>query len=513
MQEERGMTTSFAQLLDDAARRFGPRTAFEVDGRELTFVELADVSRLVGAELMQRGIRAGDQVVVWSNTSVDFVLVALAAALRGVTLVPISTRYRRGELRHAMAVASPRAVLVGEGLLSSELGRDLGATATTYCLEELTADARSRPLEEPATGQVPAGEPGDFVAQCQFTSGTTSRPKLVQLTASTIMAAADAILRERLEIGPEDRFFSPAPLYHAGGSVLVLLAPLVTGCTVHARSRFDAEEALAQMGAIDATITLGHQPHFVDYMAQQRRVPTSLRGAIVIANPAFNRVVQDYLSPAWLVSPYGLTETAAAGTCARWDDDASVRLGTVGRALPGLEVSLAGTDNAAASAEVLVRGWAVSPGYVGLGSLTDDDGWYHTGDLGRLDRAGNLELLGRVKEIVRVGGENVSPVEVETTLMSHPEVLQAVVFGVPDPRLGEVCAAAVETSPGSTVGPDDLRAWCAGSLASFKVPRSYTFLTDWPKTSSGKVARAEVRSSVVNPQKSATKEEEACRSL
>jgi acyl-CoA synthetase (AMP-forming)/AMP-acid ligase II len=493
-----GEGASFGALLDDAATHYGARTAYDVDGRTMTFDTVAELSRRVARELADRGFSAGDRLALWSSATLDYIVVVMAAARLRVGVVPISTRYKSEDAGHALDAADPKALLFGRDARGSFPLQALAEGLLVDEIEGVVAAAEAR--ESAELEELEEMESDDFIAQYQFTSGTTGRPKLVELRSSAVMRSAQLILRERLGMRETDRFFSPAPFYHAGGSVLVLLAPLMTGCSVHVQSRFAAGEALAIMDQIGATITLGHQPHFADYMAIGAPAPASLRGAMVIANPEFNRRVEQYLAGAWVVSPYGLTETTVGGTCARWDDPPDVRLSTVGSALTGLEVEIDRSHGNDGIGEVMVRGWAVSPGYFGIGPVTDRNGWYRTGDLGHLDENRNLQLLGRVKEIVRVGGENVSPVEVENVLMRHPDVVQAVVVGRPHERLGEVCVAAVELRPGAAASAEQIVGFCAPLLASFKVPRSVAVVSEWPRTSSGKIARAEIQSALEHPE-------------
>ncbi|MDQ1617630.1 MAG: fatty-acyl-CoA synthase [Actinomycetota bacterium] len=491
--------TASAQTLttavEVAAQRWSDRVAYVIGDQTLTFTELADRSAQVGGLLARQGVAAGDRVAIWSRSSVDYVVTMMAIARVGASAVPLNTRLKSEDANPITDLAGPSLLLLGPEARSGCPISMQGRPFPSLYLDEVGREAAAVPADRAA---VDGSQGPDDVVQMQFTSGSTGTPKLVQLSQGTILRSAHT-LAELMELGPEDRFFSPMPFYHAGGSVLVLLAPLVSGCSVHVQPLFNAAQALSQMNDDQSTVTIGHQPHYAEYLTSGLRTPGSLRLAFIFANPAFNRRVQDYLGSASLVSPYGLTETALGGTSPHWRDSAQVRLGTVGTPTDGTEVRVDPPAGAAAGppvqGEVLIRGWCVSPGYVGSGAppMTDSDGWYHTGDLGSFDEAGNLRLEGRLKDIIRVGGENVSPVELENCLLHHPAVKQAVVLARPDDRLGEVCVAAVELAAGVDARAEELIEHCAAALASFKVPRQLVIVDQWPTTSSGKIAKVELR--------------------
>jgi acyl-CoA synthetase (AMP-forming)/AMP-acid ligase II len=274
----------------------------------------------------------------------------------------------------------------------------------------------------------------------------------------------------------------------------------VTGCTVVVQAYFDPVEALRLMVDEHCNVTMGHQPHYIEYLNQ----PESLRRGLnvekgyIFANPTVNRMVVERLGIGGLLSPFGLTETHLAGTACTLDDPMELRLSTVGRPTPGVDLQIRDATTgqplpAGRTGEVCFRGWCVTKGYYNDPERTaeaiDPDGWFHTGDLGRVGDDGCLRLVGRIKDMLRVGGENVAAAEVEAFLLQHPAVKQAVVVGRPDARLGEVGFAFVERKSGLATSDDELLAYCRTGLASFKVPRQIRFVDEWPMSGTGKIQK------------------------
>ena len=323
----------------------------------------------------------------------------------------------------------------------------------------------------------------------QYTSGTSARPKGAVLYHEGIVRGA-ASVGTRIELSAADRFFNPQPFYHVGGSILIMLAPLIFGTTVITHSRFDPARALATMEEDRCTVTIGHQPHWIEYLADpdlgRRRL--SLTKAVTLADPETNRRVTESLGIA-VVCPYGMSETHLAGTSTYLGDPVEARVGTVGPPHPGIELELRDAESdvpvaAGETGEVCLRGWCTMRGYADeperTAEVLDPDGWLHTGDLGRLDESGRLVLVGRLKDMIRVGGENVAALEVETFLLAQDAVKQAVVVARRDERLGEVCVAFLEPESGAEIDAEAVLGACRAELAGFKVPRELRVLDAWP---------------------------------
>jgi enoyl-CoA hydratase/carnithine racemase len=305
---------------------------------------------------------------------------------------------------------------------------------------------------------------------------------------------------------PRDRFFSAQPFFHSGGLVQVMLTPIVLGTTVVVQRTFAAGDALAMMERERCTTLIGHQPHWIEYL-NHPSLPTrslALDKAFILATPEVNRMVRDAFGIT-LVCPYGLTETSLGGTGCDLDDPEDVRMTTVGKAHPGMEIQVRDPDTdavlgAGRTGEILFRGWGVMKGYLNdperTAAAIDADGWLRTGDAGELDEHGYLRLRNRIKDTIRVGGENVAAVEVEDLLLRHPAVKLAAVVGKPDLRLGEVCVAFVEPKAGARVTADELIDFCTEHIARFKVPREVRFIDAWPISGAGKIEKVKLRALV-----------------
>jgi acyl-CoA synthetase (AMP-forming)/AMP-acid ligase II len=342
----------------------------------------------------------------------------------------------------------------------------------------------------------------DDVALLQFTSGTTADPKAAMLYQVAMLRGA-CYPSAPLRLGEHDRYFSPQPFFHAGGSIKVMLAPIVTGCSMIVQSYFDPGEALYLMEKHQCNVTMGHQPHYIEYLnhpdLKKRRL--KLDRGLIFASPEVNRRVHEELGIE-LVSPYGLTETHLGGTSCQLDDPLEKRTNTVGRPMSGVEMAIRSPESSEflpgrEPGEVCFRGWCTMKGYFDdperTAAVLGADGWLRTGDIGYLDDEGYLKLIGRIKDMVRVGGENVAAADVESFLLRHEKIKQTVVVGMPDARLGEVCAAFVELKPASQATEDEILNYCREGLASFKTPRTIIFVGEWPMTGAGKIQRYVLR--------------------
>nr|ALG05261.2 o-succinylbenzoate--CoA ligase [uncultured bacterium 5E7] len=485
---------TIAAALAQAVDRSGDAEAFVFPTARLTFRQLAERSRAVARAFLAAGIGRGDRVAVWLAGHPEWPELYFGLASIGAILVPVNTRYKPHEVEYVLEKSGARvlvfkdevaggkrygAILAEATLPSVERVVTIGADYEDFVAEGAAIDERQ--LAEAMT-QVTAGD----TAILQFTSGTTAFPKGAELYQAGILLGAQATTAT-LELSAQDRFFSPQPFYHAGGSVMVMLCPLVTGCPVVVQPYFDATEALELMERERCTATMGHQPHWIEYLNHPDlpRRELRLRKAMLFASPDVNRMVHERLGID-LLSPYGMTETHLGGTSCRLSDPLDARLSTVGRPMPGLEMKLV-------EGEVCFRGPLLMKGYFRDPERTaeaiDAEGWLHSGDLGVLGDDGNLRLIGRLKEMVRVGGENVAAAEVEGWLLRHQAVKQAVYVGRPDQRLGEVGVAFVELKAGAAASEADLIAHCREGLASFKVPRAVRLVSDWPMSGTGKIQK------------------------
>jgi len=491
--------------------------------QRVTYGELSVRVARIRSALAAAGVRRGDRVGLCLGNTPDWVALFLALGSLGAITVPVNTRLRTEEVGYALEHSKVSWLFLADRVLSSDF---------VAMLRELAVDPAQLPgprLPELTSivvlgDDVPAGAlswadflagAGDEVPPCavpgdpllvQYTSGTTSRPKGVLLTHRSM--CADAFFSgARLGLRPGDRFHSARPFFHVAGSTLSVLASLQHATTLVTMPRFDAGAALRLLQEERCTHFSGNDTialMLLDHPDRARRT-LNLRGAWVAASPTIARRVVEELGARECVVGYGLSEASPNVAQSCWWEPAEVRVSGAMLVQPGVQVRIRPLDQDGVECpphvpgEIQVRGWNVMLGYLDAPEQTaevlDADGWLSTGDIGVLDDDGRLTFVGRAKEVIRVGGENVAPPEVEDVLHGHPQIRQAVVVGVPDERLVEVPYAFVVLTEGATVDADGLLAWARGRMASFKAPHHLTIVTGFEEigmTASSKVQRKQV---------------------
>ncbi|NDZ79542.1 AMP-binding protein [Streptomyces sp. SID10853] len=505
------------EALDRAAVIAPDVEAVVTADERVTYGELATEVARIRAALAAAGVGRGDRVGLCLGNGPRWVALFLAIGSVGAVTVPVNTRYTADEVEHTLAHAKVSTLFVADRVLSTDFRAVLdeigvGADGTCPALPDLrrvvrcgeTAPGRPTPWTEflaAATGEAPATSTPDDVLLVQYTSGTTSRPKGVLLSQRSM--CADAFFSgARLGLRTGDRFHSARPFFHVAGSTLSVLSCLQHVATLVTMPKFEPAEALRLMETERCTHFSGNDTIallLLNHPDRARR-RLRLRGAWVAASPTVIRRVIDELGATECVAGYGLSEASPNVAQSCWWEDDRVRASGAMLVEPGVEVRIRAADNTRDCAPdepgaILVRGWNVMQGYLdapeATASAVDCDGWLATGDVGALDGTGRLHFMGRTKDIIRVGGENVAPADVEDALHRHPRIRQAVVVGVPDERLVEVpFAFVVLTEPGTTV--DELIAWARTRMAGFKVPRHLRVVDgfeDIGMTASSKVQR------------------------
>jgi acyl-CoA synthetase (AMP-forming)/AMP-acid ligase II len=520
--------------LDAAAHKYGDRVASIFHGGPVTYRELKAQADQLARGFLALGIGKGDKVAVWMAGYAEWAFAYFALTRIGAIIVPVNTRYRPDEIEYVLNKSQaslllfkeeankdflsllrelcPRAGQAADGLPSARLPhlkrlvisspRALPGCLSLDELKKLGAEVSEYALAD-AAGKVS----GDDIAIIQFTSGTTALPKGALLYQAAMLRGAECGCSV-LQLSETDRFFSPQPFFHVGGSIQVMLTPIVSGCTMIVQPYFDAGEALSLMERHRCNVLMGHQPHYIEYLSHpdlpKRKLV--LEKGMIFASPEVNKRVHNELGIRKLISPYGLTETHIGGTACALADSLELRMTTVGRPMTGVEIGIRQADGReflppGQPGEVCFQGWCVTKGYYNDAEKTaeaiDADGWFRTGDLGLIGSDGYLRLIGRIKDMIRVGGENVAAAEVEAVLLKHDTVKQAVAVGMADQRLAEVVAAFVELKSEKSTGEADLIAYCRHHLASFKVPRRIIFVADWPMTGAGKIQRFVLKESLV----------------
>lgn len=471
------------------------------DGR-VTYAQLADGVGSLAAALAASGIRPGDRVGMCLPNGVRWVELFLALGSVGAVAVPINTRFRQDEFAFACRHSRLAALFTVDRFLGQDFAAMLRAIGPVDGLRQLVVlgtdlpdgavafDAWRMgvaPMHGPATpGPAPPGPatpdpatPDDLLLM-QYTSGTTSFPKGVLLTHANMLGNA-FVSGCRIGLRAGDRFHSARPFFHVSGSTLSVLACLQHGVTLVTMDRFDAAAALRLMEDERCTHFSGNDTMALMLLNDPSRADRRLhlRGAWAAASPTVLARIVDELGATECVAGYGLSESSPNIAQSCWWEPLEIRTAARMRPQPGLAVEVRGPDNVALApgeaGEITVRGWTVMRGYFDRPEETaatlDAAGWLRTGDLGRLGTDGRLEFLGRLRDIVRVGGENVSPAEVEDVLHRHPAIRQAAVVGVPDPRLQEIVVAFVILNDGANADAASIMAWAQANMAKYKAPR------------------------------------------
>lgn len=519
--------------LDEAAERYGDKVATVFQNGEVTYSQLKQKADLVARGFLSLGIGKGEKVAIWMAGYAEWAYAYFALARIGAIMVPVNTRYRPEEVEYVLNKSTASILILKEEpnkdylSLLNELVPGVGKAADAMPGEKLPhlrkivvstqrslidcmsfADLKKlgESVSETTLNQAARKVTSEDIAVIQFTSGTTALPKGAMLYHVAMLRGA-YYGSQVLKLTEADRFFSPQPFFHVGGSIKVMLAPIVSGCTMIVQPYFDAGEALELMERHRCNVLMGHQPHFIEYInhpdLKKRRLV--LEKGMIFASPEVNKRVYDEMGVKKLISPYGLTETHIGGTACEMDDPLELRMTTVGRPMPGVEIGIREPDGkeflpAEEPGEVCFKGWCVTKGYFDDPQKTaealDDKGWFRTGDLGVIGSDGYVRLVGRIKDMIRVGGENVAAADVEAALLNHDAVKQAVAVGMANDRLVEVVAAFVELKAGKQATEQEIMDYCRQHLASFKVPRRVIFVYDWPMTGAGKIQRYVLKESL-----------------
>ncbi len=516
---------TFADLLDEMALRHPDREAV-VDGRQrLTYARWRAGVRDVAKGLHAAGVRHGDKVALLMDNRVEWLLVNGAVQLLGGTLVALSTWSRARELEYVLDHSDATTLVTIERFRGQDFLAMLGTIGRArlpkleriVCLADRPVNGTTRYEDLVAMGarvsdaeldaRQRAVRPTD-VAYILYTSGTTSTPKGVQLQHVGLIENMWNI-GERQHLGPDDRMWMGISLFWGFGCENALLAVMTHGGCVVLQQQFDAGEALALIERERCSVYYG-TPNVAlalwEHPDRTRHDLSSLRTGAAIGPPPAMQMVMD-LGAHEICNVYGLTE--CYGNCAVTDgrDPVDVRLHTVGRPLPGNEIRIVHPETRRPLAtgevgEILIRGYMM-PGYYKdpdkNAAAFDAEGFFLSGDLGFIGDDGRLRFRGRIKEMVKSGGINVAPLEVEDVLTGHPAVEQVYVVGVPDRRKEEVLAAIVVLKEGADASADALREYCQARMAAFKIPQHWRFVKreTLPLTASGKVQKVKLREALV----------------
>ncbi len=532
---------TIGKALEEAVQTHGERPALISTHQQVrwTYSELQERVDAVAANLIGLGLKAGDRVGLWAPNCAEWIVTQFATAKAGLILVNINPAYRISELEYALNKVGCKALVLAESFKSSdyvsmlqeiapEIATDAPGPIKSARLPELQSafvigdtpqpgfQAFSSLLERPKAEYVETlkalqtGLQPDDPINIQFTSGTTGHPKGATLTHHSILNNGYFVAR-RQNFSEDDILCLPVPLYHCFGMVMGVL-----GCVTHGAAivlpgdAFEPQSVLAAVEAEKCTALYGVPTMFIaelEHPEFSKFDLSSLRTGTMAGSPCpievMKRVIDD-MHMSEVTIGYGMTETAPVSFQSKKDDPLDKRVGTVGQIHPFVEVKIVDEEGRTvprgAQGELCTRGYSVMRGYWADEERTaeaiDASHWMHTGDLATMDDEGYVNITGRLKDMIIRGGENIYPREIEEFLYTHPAVQDVQVFGIPDDRMGEEVCAWILLREGESATDDDIRAFCKGQIAHYKVPRHIRFVSEYPMTVTGKIQKFEMRNAM-----------------
>ncbi|TPI45007.1 AMP-binding protein [Mesorhizobium sp. B2-9-1] len=530
------------ELFSDTVSRYATLDAavFVGQDKRFTWSELSDAVDALAAGFLALGLEKGDRVGIWSPNRWEWLVTQFATARIGLILVNINPAYRLTELEYALNKVSCKALVTAAQFKTSD---DLGMIETLAPeiakAEPGKLKAKKLPALEIVIRMGDDNSPGMFnfgdvlamagrdehdsldriseglkpgeAINIQFTSGTTGAPKGATLTHSNIVNNGNFVT-SAIKLTTEDRLCIPVPLYHCFGMSMGTMGCVSKGATmVFPGEGFDAGATLKAVAQERCTGLYGVPTMFVamlDHADFSGFDLSSLRTGIMAGSPCPIEVMKKVVSlmhMSQVTIAYGMTETSPVSFQSSVDDPLEKRVSTVGRIHPHVEVKAIGADGGTVAVgepgELCTRGYSVMKGYWDDAEKTreaiDVDGWMHTGDLATIDAEGYCNIVGRVKDMVIRGGENVYPREVEEFLYRHPKIKEVQVFGIPDDKYGEELCAWIVLKPDQIATAEEIKAFCAGQIAHYKVPRYIRFRTELPMTVTGKPQKFLMREAMV----------------
>ncbi|MCV2218682.1 AMP-binding protein [Thauera sp. Sel9] len=532
---------TIGRYFDEACARHAEREALVVRHQNvrLTYAQLHSRVDALACGLRRLGLAPGERIGIWSQNNLEWALTQFATAKAGLTLVNINPAYRRSELEYALNKVGCRALILAPAFktsnylemitdLAPELGHCEPGLLRSHRLSSLEMvirmggdkspgminfdDLLTQPTKEELGELELLGERLQFddPINIQFTSGTTGRPKGATLSHHNILNNG-FFIGETIRLVPGDRICIPVPLYHCFGMVIGNLACLTHGATmVYPAEAFEPLAVLETVAEEKCTALYGVPTMFIAELDHPRFAEfdlSSLRTGIMAGSPCPIEVMKRVIGKmnmGEVTIAYGMTETSPVSFQSGTDDPIDRRVSTVGRVQPHLEVKVVDTEGRivprGTRGELCTRGYSVMLGYWDDETKTreaiDAAGWMHTGDLAVIDDEGFCNIVGRIKDLVIRGGENIYPREIEEFLYSHPKILDVQVVGVPDKKYGEeLCAWIILREEGS-ITEDDVRAFCQGQIAHYKIPRYIQFVDSFPMTVTGKIQKFLIRQKV-----------------
>ncbi|MCE5985597.1 AMP-binding protein [Pseudomonas sp. LM20] len=537
-QDQALLTQTIGQAFDATVARFadGEALVSRHQGLRYSWRQLAEQVEVHARALMALGVNTGDRVGIWSPNCAQWCILQLASAKVGAILVNINPAYRVGELEYVLRQSGCRWLVCADAFKTSdyhamvqELAPELASATPGEMVSERLPDLRGvvSLAANPPAGFLPwqalaerAGQTSveacaarqqslqfDQPVNIQYTSGTTGAPKGATLSHYNILNNG-FMVGESLGLTARDRMVIPVPLYHCFGMVMANLGCITHGSTmIYPNDAFDAELTLRAVAEERVSILYGVPTMFIamlDHPARAQMDLSTLRSGIMAGATCpieVMRRVIDQMHMAEVQIAYGMTETSPVSLQTGPDDGLELRVTTVGRTQPQLENKLVDADGCIVPrgeiGELCTRGYSVMLGYWDNPQATadaiDPAGWMHSGDLAVMDEHGYVRIVGRNKDMIIRGGENIYPRELEEFFYTHPAVADAQVIGIPCSRYGEEIVAWIKLHPGHSATVEELQGWCKARIAHFKVPRHIRFVDEYPMTVTGKVQKFRMR--------------------
>ncbi len=532
------LTHTVGSLLDEIACRYPDNEAlvYHERGLRYTYRQFNDACRLLAKGLLRLGIKKGDNISIWAYNVPEWVLLQFASAKIGAILVTVNTSYKSAELEYILSQSDSTSLFMVGSFKDSDYVEVLSGVVPELATSQ--PGALSSPKlpflknvifigsETPAgmlnfdsiikLGEgVPDAELAAIEAtlnchetiNMQYTSGTTGFPKGVMLTHSNIVNNGFNI-GECMKFSEKDRLCIPVPFFHCFGCVLAVMASVTHGTTMVPVEIFDPLKVLQTIEKEKCTAVHGVPTMFIAELEHPEFSTfdlTTLRTGIMAGSNCPIEVmkkVNSQMHASEITIAYGQTESSPVITQTRTDDAIELRVATVGRSLPDVEVKIVDIETGETlppgkQGELCTRGYHVMRGYYKMPDETaraiDSENWLHTGDLAIMDDHGYCKITGRIKNMIIRGGENIYPREIEEFLYTHPKVSDIQVYGVPDRKYGEQVMAAVILKNGVEMSEEEIREFCRGKIANYKIPKYVKFVDSYPMTASGKIQKFKMR--------------------
>lgn len=525
-------------LLDQMAYRYPDNDAlvYVERGLRYSYRDFNDVCRKVAKGLISLGVKKGDHLSIWANNVPEWVILQFASAKIGAVLVTINTSYRSAELEYILKQSDSKMLF----MVKSFKGTDYVETLYDVVPESMgvaSGGRRSEKLpfleqvvfigdetpegmlnfnelyqlaesvDDETLDAIEAGLSVHEVINMQYTSGTTGFPKGVMLSHFNVVNNGFNI-GECMRFTEKDRLCIPVPFFHCFGCVLAVMACVTHGATMVPVETFNPLQVLQAIEVERCTAVHGVPTMFIAELEHpdfDKFDLKSLRSGIMAGSPCpievMKRVIRD-MNASEITIAYGQTESSPVITQTRTDDPIELRVATVGRALPDVEVKIVDIETGATlppgkQGELCTRGYLVMKGYYKMPEETakviDGEGWLHTGDLAVMDENGYCKITGRIKNMIIRGGENIYPREIEEFLYTHPKISDIQVYGVPDRKYGEQVMAAIVLKKGVEMTEEEVKEYCRGKIAHYKIPYYVKFVDSYPMTASGKIQKFKLR--------------------